>query len=202
MKKYFLIFVIIILGLLISGCHDKIIVQDPIILATGSAKLHDNRDIYIYLEMMEGSYFQDNGTESPYLTNYQGKYQIRVFCPETKKNLSTYPITFDGTVLVFPQSFSLIIQDYNSDGNPDFTLGQRMMGNQNYLYQFYSINADGFVETLLFDNQVFIPIASHDFSVSVPFTNQTLFVPFYDNQLGQEIEVVYRWNGQNFVSRK
>lgn len=184
----------------------EITVQSPIILAEGYTQLADGKNVAVYMEMTKGKYFQAPPGESPYISNFQGTCQFRV----TEKvhpfnTLCTEVVSFDeGTELNFNQNFTLEIQDYNGDGNPDFTLGQRSVGSTNMLYQLYSLDSDGKIYDLLFSDghKAFIAFAdtnkADSFSIGLETRDGKLIIPYYDTELGRIKEISYQWENNAF----
>lgn len=193
--------------LVLTNCeHTEINVQAPIILAEGYTQLANGKNVAVYLEMTKGRYFQANAGESPYVSNFQGTYQFRVVEKANPSNtLCTKIIFFDeGTDLNFNQTFILAIQDYNEDGNPDFTLGQRTIGSTNMLYQLYSFDDDGKIYDLSFSNgqKAFMALAdtnkANSFSIELERRDGQLIIPYYDTELGKIKEISYRWENNSF----
>lgn len=184
----------------------EIMVQAPIILAEGHAQLADGKYVVVYLEMIKGEYFQTIPGEKPYVSNFQGTYQFRVAESDYPYNtLYTQEVSFDdGTELTFNQTFILEMQDYNEDGNPDFTLGQRSVGSTHMLYQMYSIDRDGKIYDLSFSDghKAFAALADttkgESFSIKLEVKNGELVIPSYDMELGKIKEMRYQWGNNAF----
>lgn len=203
MKKTALLLLLCGIGVILAGCaHKEITVQGPMILGEGHTQLADGTTAAVYLEMTEGQYFQEpEPAHSPYLSNFQGKYQIRVKGPSD--TLCTAGVIFDGNaVLTFNQTFRLEFGDYNGDGNPDFTLGQRAVGSANMLYQMYSLGPDGEVSQLPFADgrSAFVFCAAQDtFSVIPEVRDGMMILSYYDTALASLKEAAYQWENGQFV---
>lgn len=217
-RKHLLPLMICLLGtaLVLAGCEQKkqqleeqqaeITVQAPIVLAEGHTQLADGKNVAIYLEMTKGKYFQATPGEMPYASNFQGTYQFRITESEHPCDaLYTQEVPFDdGAELNFNQTFTLEIQDYNDDGNPDFTLGQRSVGSTNMLYQMYSIDPNGKIFGLSFSDghKAFMVLADatkgDSFSIKLETKNGELIIPYYDTELGKTREVSYQWKNNSF----
>lgn len=191
------------------GCKNaEITVQAPIILAEGHTQLASGENVAVYLEMIKGRYFQADLGESPYLSNFQGTYQFRVTEKANPSNtLCTEVISFDdGGELNFSQTFVLGFQDYNGDGNPDFTLGQRSVGSTNMLYQLYSLNSDGNIYNLTFSDghKAFIALAdtnkASSFSIKLELRDGQVIIPYYDAEFGGIKEISYQWENNSFFN--
>ena len=204
MKKAALLFLLCGAGIILAGCaHGKITVWGPMILGEGHTRLADGTDASIYPEMTEGQYFQEpEPAVSPYVSNFQGKYRIWVESPSA--TLCTAEVAFDkASVLTFSQTFCLEFGDYNGDGNPDFALGQRLVGSANMLYQLYSIGLDGEISQLSFAdgrNAFAFRAAQDAFSITPESRDGRLIFPYYDTALAGLKEAVYQWENGQFVS--
>lgn len=218
MRKHLMLLTLCLLGttLVLAGCKQnekriteqqpEIVVQAPIILAEGHTQLADGKYVVVYLEMMKGEYFQAIPGEQPYASNFQGTYQFRVAENDYPYHtLYTQEVSFDdGMELTFNQTFTLEMQDYNEDGNPDFTLGQRSVGSTHMLYQMYSIDPDGKIFDLSFSDghKTFAALADttkgESFSIKLEVKNGQLVIPGYDVELGKTEEMRYHWENNSF----
>ena len=221
MRKHLLPLMVCLLAvtLVLAGCEHKerqlveqqvqIIVKAPIILAEGYTQLVDGKNVAVFVEMTKGKYFQASHGEMPYASNFQGTYQFRIADSEYPYDtLYMQEISFDdGAELIFNQTFTLEIHDYNEDGNPDFTLGQRSVGSTNMLYQMYSIDPNGKIFDLPFSDghKAFLALADttkgDSFSVKLETENGELIIPYYDTELGQTKEITYQWKNDSFHTR-
>lgn len=188
--------------------HTEITVQSPVILAEGYAQLANGKDAAVYLEMTKGTYFQASPGESLYTSNFQGDYQFRAAESAYPSNtLCIEVVSFDdGAELNFNQTFTLEFQDYNGDGNPDFTLGQRSVGSTNMLYRMYSLDPNGNIYDLTFSDghKAFMAFAdttkADSFSIKLEIRDGELVIPYYDTGLGRIKETVYRWENNSFFT--
>lgn len=199
----------IILGslLVLTGCKPAdTTVQSPVILAEGSAQLGSGKNVAVYLEMTKGRYIQAFPGESLYPAYFQGNFQFHVSESEYPfDTLYTGAVVFDGgTELTFPQPFTLEFQDYNRDGNPDFTLGQRNVGSTNMLYQLYSLDVNGSIYDLSFSDghKAFMALAdttkAESISIQLEMRDGDLLIPYYDTELAKIKELSYQWENGAF----
>ncbi|MFC4305450.1 hypothetical protein [Cohnella boryungensis] len=90
-------------------------------------------------------------------------------------------------------SFELIVNDYNRDGHPEFTLGQYGSSN-NFIYNLYAIKPGGFeiaAKSLL--------VAASEYSIPLNKMSTGAFqYQYYDNSKGSWIEVTYAWDGMAY----
>lgn len=197
-------FILLGSALVLIGCD--ITDQSPVILGEGSARLADGKSVAVYLEMTKGEHLQTSPGESPYTSYFQGTFQFRVSEGDHPfDTLYTGAAVCDGgTELTISQPFTLEFQDYNGDGNPDFTLGQRSAGSTNMLYQLYSLDPDGTIYDLSFSDghKAFIALAdttkAESFSIQLEMRDGQLIIPYYDTELGEIKELSYRWEKGGF----
>ncbi|RGX54172.1 MULTISPECIES: hypothetical protein [Anaerotruncus] len=181
----------------------------PYTVGRGKATLIDGSVVEIALEMIDGVYYD---VRSPgfvpsaftFKTNYEGTYQIR----STKGPLTfTCPILADGDDanpswrrLNFPAEFELLVEDFNGDGNPDFTIGQPASSSI-WSYLLFSVMEDGQVEQADCGEGIFAS-ADGAFSIPLEMTGPEEFtVSYYHNDEAAYLPVRYSWAG-NVVRTK
>ena len=87
--------------------------------------------------------------------------------------------------------------DYDSDGQPDFTIGP-YLSSSNSLYQFYTLTANDSFGVLPF--QEGSPMAaSKDFSIKPEMRQGLLILPVWDSEKGAAVEIRYNWDGEAFA---
>lgn len=178
--------------------------QFPLKMAESSVILSDGRKVEVILEMVSGEYYDKNSKHFSYGGgtyedgNYHGQYQIRTVW-EGEELFSDW-ITLLDERMNFNKAFKLNFDDYNGDGNVDFTLGQWGSSNGS-IYYIFSIHNDGSVEKLP-GSDCFI--AERAFSIQLDKINDTSFrYQQYDNTEGAWYEVTKIWNKDMFeYSRK
>lgn len=210
MKKCGLLFMLLFL-LIFAGCIKQelkneneaydIKIKSPIVFSHNSVEIADGRMVFVNIEMKSGQYVFDEFAGAFQGSNWNGQYQIRVYTDEDNfKNpdyLETISI-FDNQPMNFKNEFKLIFDDYNNDGNPDFTLGQYASSN-GFEYALFTINHEGKVETL--DTGGLMFISEHDYSIKLEKLSPISFKKScYDNSIGETIERVYQWNDDRFIS--
>ncbi|MFZ2538959.1 MAG: M56 family metallopeptidase [Oscillospiraceae bacterium] len=168
----------------------------PYTIASGKSDLSDYA---IDLVMTKGEYI--DGSTLPagggiYEKNYQGYFELQ--SRKGDKVLSSLPLYFDGNRMQnFGGNFTLILDDYNNDGNPDFTIGQWGGSNGN-LFHIFTINDKGSISKI--DGGA-LYISSSDFSVQLEKTSPTSFrFVYYDNVKGENVDMKYHWEKDKFVN--
>lgn len=160
---------------------------------------------------------------------YKGDFYI-VSYDSSGKKLSEYKLKsyVNDYELYFTTLFSLEISDYNSDNNPDFTIGQRYVNNFS-LHHIYSIDSNGIISNLFcwsgkelgFDDT--IPIQGNIPSVLLNKENThsfsstwytSAYIPtdyldelstkkwFEDHPVIYWVKDYYQWNGDSFIRIK
>ena len=161
--------------------------------------LPDGRSVRMQLVMTDGIYFTDKWEDyvpggGIYDVNYQGTYQLWIVSNENYV-LHTYDLTpdFDSNTLNFPGSFEIEIYDYNSDGLPDFTIGQHGSSSIHF-YNLYTLEADGIRRIC----PEMIPDIGKRFSKIFPVDEWEAGIGFHShdwsNANGESNAVHYRWD--------
>ena len=150
--------------------------------------------------MADGRYFDSYLGGGLYGHNWYGIYQIRTYTATEDPLGSTLyiaDISVHDKEMNFGSIFQLVFDDYNDDGNPDFTLGQWFSNNGN-AYKIFTIKPDGKVEELN-TNGIFLS-RNHDFSVQLDKINPKSFsTSYYDNSIGKSVEEIYEWHIDRFI---
>lgn len=128
-----------------------------------------------------------------YEENYIGKYYLNVM-DENGEVLSKRELGLDfeeGDRMNFSGPFEIMVEDYNQDGCPDFTIGSYGSSSVN-LYALYTVWEDGKLELLGKE----IPNCSPgEFSVAFEKgENGTFFGSMWDNAAGERITIAYMWD--------
>lgn len=175
-------------------------IELPFVISHNSIVLKNGMNVFVDIEMVDGSFFiPDVLGGGIYENNWQGQYKIRVYQNEDNQKEFYYePIFVDSMgneQMNFGGEFALVFDDYNNDGNPDFTLGQFGNSNGNY-YNLFSID-DGNVIKYQFENDLYI--SKQEFSIGLEKLSSTSFTySFYNNAESEYIERIYEWDGVNF----
>jgi len=158
----------------------------------------------VYVEMVDGKYYTEDEVGpggGTYPENYEGTYRLRVVQPELSARENTvfvYDRMADdfGGQLNFSGSFNLVWDDYNGDGQPDFTLGQWAGSNGN-IYNLYTQNDRGQIVRLDTGGEMYM--AERGPSVRLEKIDDTRFTTSYYDQIeGSYKQRVYEWNGTGF----
>lgn len=128
-----------------------------------------------------------------YEENYIGKYHLAVV-DENGEVLSKRELGQDfeeGDRMNFPGTFEIMVEDYNQDGCPDFTIGSYGSSSVN-LYALYTIREDGKLDLLGKD---ILNCSPSQFSVAFEKgENGSFFGSMWDNAVGERMTVGYIWD--------
>lgn len=185
-----------------STTYPEIIIKDPIVMANGYIS---SQNYYIQIILKEGSYRYDYLTEQQSFWN--GSYYLQVFQdnPEPQNLISEIQLEIGPEKeLSFSGQFELFIDDYNNDGQSDFTIGQ-WIGSNRSMYQIYSIDKNGTPYILPVSisgtNQNSISIASHSYSIELEKkSDNSIIYEDYDQSTGKYYSTKLKWDGTKFVS--
>jgi hypothetical protein len=175
-------------------------IETPIVFSHNSVNLAGGNTVYVNIEMTSGQYAFDEIPGAFQGGNWSGQYQIRVYTDDAdfKNPVHIAPIFIEESQpMSFKGEFPLVFDDYNNDGNPDFTLGQYASSN-GYVYAIFTINQAGEVETL--DTGGLMFISEFDYSVKLEKLSPTSFTKSgYDNTIGEMVTEIYQWKDNQFV---
>lgn len=174
----------------------------PYTISRNSVKLPDGTMLYVNIEMTEGEFFDRSSPKyvkrgGVFNTNYLGFYRIAIYTDsESTDTVYTMPVLFDKDQLNFEKEFSLIFDDYNNDGNPDFTLGQWADDNGSS-YQLFTILPGGEIKQLPCEG---LSAVGFESSLRLIKASPTSFsCEVYDAKAGENVTLTYSWKDGAFV---
>jgi hypothetical protein len=174
--------------------------ETPIVFSHNSVTLADGSPVYVNIEMVSGQYAFDEIPGAFQGSSWSGQYQIRVYTDEANVKNPVYlaPISIEeNQSMSFKGEFPLVFDDYNNDGNPDFTLGQYASSN-GYVYAVLTVTQAGEVEKL--DTGGLMFISESDYSVRLEKLSPTSFTKSgYDNTIGETVKSIYQWKDNRFM---
>ncbi|MFA9380249.1 MAG: hypothetical protein ACERKO_04225 [Acetanaerobacterium sp.] len=177
----------------------------PYIISQNNVKMPDGTTLCVNVEMTEGEYFDQHSPQyrqggGIYDTNYAGLYHIAIYTDtDSDEAVYTMPVSFDSDRMNFDRTFSLVFDDYNNDGNPDFTLGQWADGNGNS-YQIFTVLPDGEIQRLACEG---LCATSFEYSIRLAKASPTSFsCEAYNMTAGQRMTLTYSWKDDAFVLKE
>lgn len=180
---------------------EMIHITGPITLSRNDLFDLTNKKEYLNVIQTDGEYFED-WTPGPFMgRTWRGNFQIQLSNEQgevkSSVNLNSF---FDGDV-VFNSFFNLEFDDYNGDGNLDFTIGQYASSNGNVFKLFTLSNSGDIKELQVKDhNGIFISDKMR-YSTKLSKTSADGFsVEFYDNSIGNIVQKTFAWKETEFVS--
>ncbi|MBQ2755252.1 MAG: WG repeat-containing protein, partial [Oscillospiraceae bacterium] len=179
-------------------------IDEPIVLARSDIKFPNGpTPYYLTLEMVDGR-FCKGGEDDLYNNNYEGTAELRLYDIETDELIDRKPVQFyEDTPMLFSGEFRFALTNYNSDNQPDFSLGQ-YYDDKHYSYHFYFVSSEGTIGEFTIEPELFLS-ATDGFSEMFGFNTPWIGVPVYDEERG-EFTYNYRFDflGEyrlEFVSR-
>ncbi len=181
----------------IEGDNNKIHIKSD------SVTLSDNtyKDRVIRLKLVEGDYYEDWNPGPIMGTIWKGKFYIDVL--DTSGNLlatTKLETIHPSEDMIFTSPFQIQFNDYNNDGDVDFTLGQYSSSN-GYDYKLYTIPKDNSIQELVIKDypNIFISNRTGQYSTMLNKVDNTTFtIEYYDNSKGT-FEDSFKWDGASFI---
>lgn len=182
----------------VKPLESKVEISGPI---TVSHNPLTNRPQSLDLQLIDGAYSEDWITPSPIMgRSWSGRFAL-VLNDEQGNQLSTFPISehFADTTLLFNDFFQIQFEDYNGDGDPDFTIGQYGSSNGS-IYKLFTLRKNNVIEELAIKpvSELFIS-GSDRYSTKLEKVDKLSFtISYYDNAEGKQKEDIFQWDGTAF----
>jgi hypothetical protein len=159
---------------------------------------------FLNISLVKGKYGED-WNPSPFMgRSWTGDFEIILLTEygeiKQKWKLNDY---MGSEIPVFNSYFDLAFDDYNGDGNMDFTIGQYGSSNGN-IFKILTLTQDGQIEELRIKDHptLFISERTGRYSTKLEKINSKSFrVSYYDNSIGKQIEDIYEWKENQFVNQ-
>jgi bla regulator protein BlaR1 len=156
---------------------------------------------YLRLKMTKGKYYED-WLPGPYMdTIWEGNFTIELADDSGKTIAQTDLSNFYKEPLIFNSPFQIQFDDYNNDGNIDFTIGQYRSSNGGD-YKLFTLRKDGRIDELLIKGYPELFISNVTGSYSTKLTkvdNITFKKEYYDNSKSKYLEDIFKWDGKQFI---
>lgn len=153
------------------------------------------------LQFLEGQYDEDWITPSPFMgRSWSGRFAL-VLNDEQGNQMNAFPISdhFADKTLLFNDFFQIQFEDYNGDGDPDFTIGQYGTSNGNF-YKLFTLRNNNVIEELAIKptSELFIS-GSDKYSTRLEKIDEFRFnTTYYDNVEGKQKKDIFQWDGNVF----
>jgi hypothetical protein len=177
------------------------------ILVTGSLTLSRNdlfqltkKQEYLSVVLTNGEYFEDWSPGPLMGRNWRGKFQIQLSNENGEVKSAVDINDFFNDELVFNSFFDIDFDDYNGDGNIDFTIGQYASSNGS-IFKLFTLDKSGQIEELPIKGQREIfGSGTGRYSTKLAKNKSVFSSTYYDNSIGKEVIQSFAWNGTEFVS--
>jgi len=157
---------------------------------------------YLMLKMVRGKFYEDWSPGAYMGTIWEGDFIIELV-DESGNDISRTDLkNIYKEPLIFNSTFQIQFDDYNNDGDLDFTIGQYASSNGRN-YKLFTLRKDGKVEELPIKghSSLFISDTTGFYSTKLTkIDNVTFKIEYYDNSKSKNIEKVFKWDGKRFIN--
>jgi hypothetical protein len=183
----------------IQETSGTILVTGPLTLSRNDLFPLTNKHEYLSVVLTNGKYFED-WSPGPFIgRNWAGEFQIRL-TDENGEVMSAVDLNrYFQDEIVFNSFFDIEFDDYNGDGNLDFTIGQYASSNGS-TFKLFTLDKSGRIEELPIEGQngMFVS-GTGRYSAKLARHESGFSTIHYDNRIGKEVIQSYTWNGREFV---
>lgn len=157
---------------------------------------------YLSVVQTSGKYFEDWFPGAYMGRTWRGGFQIQLSDEDGKVKSALDLNAYFNDEVVFNSFFDIAFDDYNGDGNIDFTIGQYLSGNVN-IYKLFTLDKTGRIEELHIKEhpELFVSDAGR-YSAKLTKTEMGFSSSYYDNRIGKTVKETFVWNGEEFASDK
>lgn len=187
----------------LSQASSRITVQTPVTLSNNDISSYAKVNESLRIIMVSGKYYEDWNPGAYMGTNWEGQFVIDLADESGKTIAETDLSKMFNEPLLFNSSFNLEFDDYNNDGDLDFTIGQYGSSNGR-VYKIFTLRKDGRVEQLPIKDHpdLFISNTTENYSTRLNKINGDTFeIEYYNNAEGT-FHDFYKWDGKQFVLMK
>ncbi|ALS23901.1 MULTISPECIES: membrane lipoprotein lipid attachment site-containing protein [Paenibacillus] len=177
-------------------------ITGPLTLSRNDLFQYTNKHEYLSVVLISGKYFED-WTPSPFMgRNWVGEFQIQL-SNESGEVTSAFDLNgFSNGDIVFNSFFNIEFDDYNGDGNIDFTIGQYASSNGD-VFKLFTLDQTGRIKDLPIKGYPDIFVSGTGrYSTKLTKTKLGFSCSYYDNSIGKDVKQSFVWNGKEFVSDK
>ena len=139
-------------GEITNSIEPEIIVESPMTISNNELIGREDQIYYLRLKMINGKYYEDWNWGAYMGTIWEGEYELEIVdeSGEVKDRIDLNKV-FKESTLIFTSSFEIEFDDYNNDGDIDFTMGQFASSNIRE-YKLFTIRNHKKIELLPIEN--------------------------------------------------
>jgi hypothetical protein len=179
---------------------DLITVTGPMTISRNYLYQFTKKNDLLNLQLVKGRY-QEDWSPSPFIgRGWFGEFQI-VILDDSGQIKSVFRLNDHfRDPLIFNALFDIEFDDYNGDGNIDFTIGQYGSSNGSF-YKIFTITEDEQIKELKVKGYQDLFISGGNrYSTKLEKVNNLSFKKTaYDNSIGKNVEATFIWDGIEFV---
>jgi hypothetical protein len=184
----------------LSTASDTILVTGPLTLSRNDLFQLTEKQEYLSVVLTSGKYFEDWSPGPLMGRNWKGEFQIQLSNEngEVKSAVELTDYFYDE--IVFNSFFDIDFDDYNGDGNIDFTIGQYASSNGS-IFKLFTLDHSGRIEELPIKghHEIFVS-GTGRYSTKLANNQFGFSSTYYDNSIGKDVTQSFVWNGKEFVS--
>jgi len=130
---------------------------------------------------------------------WEGEFQIQLSDENGEVKSAVELNAYFNDDIVFNSFFDIEFDDYNGDGNIDFTIGQYASSNGG-IYKLFTLGNTGLIEELTIKGHpVLFVSGTGRYSTKLTKTKSGFLSSYYDNSTGKDIKQNFVWDGEQFV---
>lgn len=183
-----------------ESLESSVKVTGPVTISHNDLYPLTNRTGFLNLQLLDGTYSEDWTIPGPLMgRNWSGRFGL-VLIDNQGRTLNSFPLSehFEDPI-IFNDFFQIQFEDYNGDGDPDFTIGQYGSSN-GYFYKLFTLRKNNVIEELgiKLGSDLFIS-SPKGYSIKLDKVDDHSFKrSYYDNVAGKQMEDIFQWNGSAF----
>lgn len=183
-----------------ESLESSVKVTGPVTISHNNLYPLTNRTGFLNLQLLDGTYSEDWTIPGPLLgRNWSGRFGLTVI-DDQGRTLNSFPLSehFEDPI-IFNDFFQIQFEDYNGDGDPDFTIGQFGASN-GYFYKLFTLRKNNVIEELGIKPGSDLFISSpKGYSIKLDKVDDHSFKrSYYDNAAGKQLEDIFQWDGTVF----
>ncbi|RIX51432.1 hypothetical protein D3P08_16065 [Paenibacillus nanensis] len=184
----------------LSDASNTIVAEGPLTLSRNDLFQLTKKQEYLSVVLKNGTYFEDWSPGPLMGRNWEGEFEIQLSNENGEVKSAVELNGYFNGEMVFNSFFDIDFDDYNGDGNIDFTIGQYASSNGG-IFKLFTLDQSGRIAEL--------PIKGHHelfvsgtgrYSTKLAKNKFGFSSTYYDNSIGKDVIQSFVWNGKEFVS--